>query len=171
VTLSGGEPTLYPEFAGRLAAALHAGGMHVLVETCGHFGWAAFARHVLPHVDAIYFDLKIADPAAHRAHTGRDNALILANLARLARTGLPVLARVPLVPGLTDGDDNLRALAAHVRAAGLERLALLPYNPLWVKKRRALGRPLPYGRTEWMPAAAVAHAREVVRAAGVEVVG
>jgi len=171
VTLSGGEPTLYPAFAGRLAAALRGRGIHVLVETCGHFGWAAVARHLLPHVDAVYFHLKIADPAAHRAHTGRDNALIFANLARLAAAGLPVLPRTPLVPGLTDGDDNLRALAAHVRAAGLARMALLPYNPLWVPKRRALGLPLPYARTDWMPAAAVAHAREVVRAAGVEVVG
>ncbi len=171
VTLSGGEPCLFPAFAGRLAAGLRARGIHVLLETCGHFGWAAFARHLLPYLDQVFFDLKIADPAAHRAHCGRDNALILANLARLVQAGVAVLPRTPLVPGLTDGDDNLRALAAHVRAVGLGRMALLPYNPRWVKKRRALGLALPYARTEWMPAAAVAHAREVVRAAGLEVVG
>jgi pyruvate formate lyase activating enzyme len=171
VTLSGGEPTLYPAFAGRLAAALRGRGIHVLLETCGHFGWAAFARYLLPHLDAVYCDVKIADPAAHRAQTGKDNALILANLARLARTGLPVLPRVPLIPGITDGAENLRALAAHVRAAGLPRLALLPYNPLWVAKRRALGLPLAYDHATWMKGEAVEACRTVVRAAGVEVVG
>jgi pyruvate formate lyase activating enzyme len=171
VTLSGGEPALHPAFAGRLAAALRARGVQVLLETCGHFGWAAFARHLLPYVSAVYYDVKLADPAAHRAHTGRDNALILANLARLARSGVPVLPRVPLVPGITDGAENLRRLAEHVRAVGLQRLALLPYNPLWIAKRRALGLPLPYDHAAWMKAEAVEACRAVVRAAGMEVVG
>jgi len=171
VTLSGGEPAANPAAVGRLAAALRARGIHVLLETSGFVAWQAFRRHLLPHLSTVYLDLKLADPAAHRAHTGRDNALILGNLERLVRAGVEVLPRVPLVPAITDGEENLRALAARVRAAGLPRLALLPYNPLWLGKRRALGLPLPYARAEWRPAAAVAHAREVVRAAGVEVVG
>jgi pyruvate formate lyase activating enzyme len=171
VTFSGGEPALYPALAGQVAAGLAARGIAVLLETCGHFGYRAFARHLLPHLSQVYFDLKLADPEAHRRYCGRDNALILANLGRLAAAGVPLLPRIPLVPGITDAAENLRGLAAHLKARGLARVAILQYNPLWVGKRRALGLPLPYARATWMSPADVAAARAVLAAAGLEVVG
>jgi pyruvate formate lyase activating enzyme len=163
VTLSGGEPTLYPRYLERLLKALRARGVSVLLETCGHFAWPVFERRVLPHLDYIYYDLKLADPEAHRAYTGRDNGLILENLRRLAGiaretsepvaptgpmgsaagpSGLPgpeLLVRVPLIPGITTDGDNLRAIAGRLRQLGLRRVALLPYNPTWMSKAEGLG--------------------------------
>ncbi|HOX45083.1 MAG TPA: glycyl-radical enzyme activating protein [Myxococcota bacterium] len=140
VTLSGGEPGLVPRPLGRLAARLRAQGVHVLLETAGHFPWAPFAEHLLPHLDAIFFDLKLADPREHLRLIGVGPELILANLDRLLAAGAPALAvRTPLVPGLTDGEANLRGLAGLLRARGLTRLRLVPYNPLVREKRRALG--------------------------------
>ncbi|MHB8877296.1 MAG: glycyl-radical enzyme activating protein [Myxococcaceae bacterium] len=171
VTLSGGEPSLFPQFAGELAAGLRAQGVHVLLETCGHFSFEPFARHLLPHLSTIYFDLKLADPQRHRRWTGRDNGLIHENFRRLAQGGhSDILPRIPLVPSITDDEENLRALSSLVLASGLRRVALLPYNPLWVGKRRALGLDLPYERPGWMPAAEVARCVAVVREAGLTVV-
>jgi pyruvate formate lyase activating enzyme len=171
VTLSGGEPTLFSAAVGRLAARLRAEGVHVLLETCGLFPWESFARDLLPHLSAIYYDLKLADPERHRRWTGRDNVVIHSNLRRLAalRPGPELLARVPLVPGVTDDAENLRALAVLAREAGLSRLVLLPYNPLWIAKRQAFGLPMPYAHATWMSSEQIARCAAVVQSEGVEV--
>jgi len=161
VTLSGGEPTLYPEFAEGLLLALRARGVAVLLETCGYFAWPVFARRLLPHLHTVYYDLKLADPSAHRRYTGRDNRLILDNLRRLAdcaagrgggapSAGPRLLVRVPLVPGITATRENLEGLAGLLRELGLGEVALLPYNPLWLSKAEGLGQAPAYGRAEWM---------------------
>lgn len=81
-----------------------------------------------------------------------------------------MLPRVPLVPGITDGAKNLAGLAAIIRGAGLRRVALLPYNPLWLDKRRGLGLPLPYAHDAWMSPAAVQAAEATMQAQGLDVV-
>lgn len=169
VTFSGGEPTLFPELAGAIAQRLRARGVHVLLETCGHFPWEGVREHLLPHLSAVYFDLKLADPEQHRRHTGVDNARIHENLRRLATSGTDLLPRVPLVPGITDAPENLRALADLLRGLGLRRAALLPYNPLWLGKRRALGLELPYAHDAWMSPADVARCARVFAEAGIAV--
>lgn len=170
VTLSGGEPTLYMEFAGSLAEALSARGIPVLLETCGHFSWEAFERMLLPYLHTIYYDVKLEDPRTHRRYTGRDNHRILDNLQRIA--GIPgpdVLPRIPLVPGITDTDGNLTGLASLLKKMGFTRVALLPYNPLWLSKRRALGLAPAYTRTDWMDDAELARCREPFQARGLEI--
>ena len=170
VTLSGGEPTLFLEWVADLAARLAARGTHVLLETCGEFDGDRFCELLLPHLGAVYFDLKLDDPEEHRRRTGRDNRRIRENLARLAREAPDrLLPRVPLVPGLTATPANLEALAAALRALGLARVALLSYNPLWIAKRRALGLDLPYAHAEWLPSGDVERCAEPFRRAGLEV--
>jgi pyruvate formate lyase activating enzyme len=171
VTLSGGEPALFSRYVGGVAAGLRVRGVHVLIETCGQFDWDAFSEHLLPHLSTIYFDLKLADPKRHRQWVGRDNAMIHENFRRIVASGhTDILPRVPLVPDITDDEENLRALASLVRDAGLRRMALLPYNPLWIPKRRALGLELPYAHAGWMSKHDVARCEAVVQSEGVSLV-
>ena len=143
VTLSGGEPTLFLEFSAALAAALREKGVHVLLETCGLFNYAAFSQRLYPHLDAIYFDLKLFDAALHRELCGVPNDTILDNFKQLFRRqqqgGIPVLPRIPLIPGLTAVEENLSAIAAFLREQGCLRVALLQNNPLWFDKSRMIG--------------------------------
>lgn len=171
VTLSGGEATMFPRFAGRLLEGLKTRGVHTLLETCGHYGGAAFRRHILPNLDLIYFDLKLADREAHRRYTGRYNDLILRNLAELVAGGHAdlVLPRIPLIPGITDTPENLAGLAAILRRLGFSRVALLPYNPTWLKKAAGLGRDRGYAHVEFMSAEEEERCRRTF--AGFEVVG
>jgi pyruvate formate lyase activating enzyme len=176
VTLSGGEPALHPRFAGALAARLRDAGVQVLLETAGCFGWKAFSEQLLPNLDAVYFDVKLLDPGRHKAAIGVGNRRILENLERLsaaARAGAPsLLVRVPLAPGITDDPDNLAAIARHVRGLGLGSLALLPYNPLWLPKRRGLAKGeagLAFKEERFMSESEVEACREVVRREGVSV--
>lgn len=167
VTLSGGEPALHAEYVGQVARGLAARGIHVLIETAGHFDWAPFEEHLLPHLGAVYFDLKLADPDNHRRYTGQTNARILENLERLvARGGPPVTPRVPLIPRVTDTYENLTALGRILGGLGFSEVVLLPYNPLWIAKRVALGLDLPYDNERWMPPDEIRRCREAVRAAG-----
>ncbi len=169
VTFSGGEPTLYPRPLGQLAAALRARGVHVLLETCGQFAWEPFAEHLLPQLSAIYFDLKLADADAHRRYCGVDNAQIRANFVRLRHSAVELLPRIPLVPGITDTAANLDALGEWLVALGVERVALLPYNPLWLAKRVPLGQPAVYSHGAWMPEQAVAACAARLAARGLRV--
>ena len=72
---------------------------------------------------------------------GRSNRRILENFEALVRSDrVPLLPRVPLVPGITDGVENLSGIAAFLQGLGLRKVALLPYNPLWLPKIESLGR-------------------------------
>ncbi len=142
VTLSGGEPTMQTEFAGRLLARLKRAGVHTAMETCGLFSWDTFAAACLDNLDLVLYDLKLADPHLHRQVTGRDNGVILANLVRLlAVEQVEVLVRIPLVPGYTATDDNIGRLAALLRTLGVNRYSLLAYHPWGIVKARRIGRP------------------------------
>ena len=144
VTLSGGEATMAPDYVEALLSHLRAEGVHVMLQTCGYFNADIFFRQILPGLDGILFDLKFADPAEHRRHTGKSNRLILANLRRLlAERRVAVRPRIPIIPGVTDTTENLRGLAALLRASGAAEVELLPYNPLGLEMYRALGRPSP----------------------------
>jgi len=80
-------------------------------------------------VDLVYFDVKILDPGLHKRYTGRGNQPILRNLELLSQSGTAYVIRVPLIPGVTDTQANLAAVAeAAWELPGLQRVDLLPYN-------------------------------------------
>ena len=171
VTFSGGEPTIHLEFVATVAEALQARGVHTLLQTCGLYPADRVEARLLPHLDQIYFDTKIADPERHRQYCGVDNRVILSNLARLAATDRErVLPRVPLIPTITDTDDNLAGIATILRDLGFDRVALLAYNPLWIQKRAELGLPFRYRHEQFMSADEIARCRAVMTDHGLEVV-
>ena len=95
---------------------------------------------LLGKVDLVYYDLKLIDRVAHRHYTGSGNDLILENLKILSVSGVPYVIRVPLVPGVTDTDVNLEAIAETIRnLPGLLRVDLLPYNRQAGAKYAAVG--------------------------------
>ncbi len=142
-TLSGGEPTLHFEYLEEVLRRLAEARIHTLVQTCGVFDLAAFEKRLLPYIGRIHFDLKLADAGEHARHTGVGNEVILRNFAALARVaGAKVEPRVPLVPGITDAEANLRGLEEVVRAAGYAGFTRLPYNRGGEAKRKMLGMPL-----------------------------
>ncbi len=148
ITLSGGEPTLYPDYAGQLLRALKKVSIHTLIETCGHFNFTPFSKKMLSHVDIIFFDIKPIDPELHKSCCGISNEIILNNLIQLHELSLSgsfdILPRIPLIPGITATVENLSATASFLHAKGFKKAELVPYNPLWGEKLLSLGRPDPY---------------------------
>ena len=137
VTFSGGEALLQPDFVIETRALLH--DLHAAVETSGYADSGTFER-VINSMDLVLMDVKPVDPAAHKKWTGVDNAIILQNLRRLIEMEVPFRARVPLIPSVTDTEENLTAVAGLLEGAkSLDRVELLSYNRAAGAKYAQLG--------------------------------
>jgi pyruvate formate lyase activating enzyme len=142
VTFSGGEPLLQADFVAEVIDLLN--DVHILLDTSG-YGKEEDFRKLVNRSELIYFDLKLIDATAHRHYTGGDNRLILRNLHLLDEMGKPFAVRVPLVPGITDTDQNLTDIILIVRGMlTLQRVDLLPYN-------KAAGGKYEYAGMEFKP--------------------
>ena len=120
VTLSGGEALLQPGFALEILKKCKENGIDTAIETAGLVPWEVF-RDVLPYLDRILFDIKCMDPEKHKALTGADNSLILQNAALLKESGKEIVFRMPVIPGLNDGE--VEKAAAFARPCRFEILA------------------------------------------------
>ena len=110
VTVTGGEPLAQPVFTAALLKALRAEGYHTALDTSGA-GALAAAREVLAHTDLVLADLKFSSEEGYRAHTGGSLAHTLDFLALTQELGVPLWVRHVVIPGLTDGEAHIRALA------------------------------------------------------------
>ena len=135
VTLSGGEPLLQADFCAKLLSNLR-GDIHTTIETSGYAKAEDFER-IIHLCDFVIMDIKLMDDEAHRNRTGVSNKQILSNAKLLMESGVPHLFRTPLVPGITDTEENLRAIS---RFIGEEPIELLSYNELAPAKYAAVGR-------------------------------
>ena len=141
VTLSGGEPLLYPAFCRELFAVLGRAGIHRALDTSAAVPWEAFET-VLPETDLLLVDFKHPDSGRHRELTGQDNRLIRENLRRLQAAGVPIEIRIPLVPGCTDAPEELEAAAGFLAELPcVVRVKLLAYHSFARSKYEAVGRP------------------------------
>ena len=135
ITLSGGEPLLQADFM--LAVMDRMPGIRFAMETSGYASQETF-RKVVDRMSLVYMDLKIADPQKHKEYTGVDNAPILRNLEYLR--GKNAVIRTPLIPGITDTEENLAAIKKLVGDLPHE---LLPYNEMADAKYSMLGMEYP----------------------------
>ena len=137
ITFSGGEPLMQTDFVIEVIELLK--DVHILMDTSG-YGREEDFRRLVNLSDLVYFDLKLIDSKAHQHYTGCDNGLILRNLHSLSDIGIPFVIRVPLVPGVTDTDQNLADIAQILRGlSGLLRVELLPYNKAAGSKYQSVG--------------------------------
>lgn len=126
VTFSGGEPLLQAEFLLEVWERLS--GIHCAIQTSGYAEENTF-RRVLEKLDFVMMDLKLMDEAQHRRYTGVSNERILKNAEMLLKSGVPCRIRVPLIPGVSDTEDNLRRTAEFIVGTGCPApVELLPYH-------------------------------------------
>ena len=136
VTLTGGELTSQANFAAAVLEGCQTLGIHTAIETSGACGWAQLEK-LIAHTDLVLYDLKLINEEEHRRWIGVSNRQILRNAERLAKYKVQV--RVPLIPNITDTEDNLRGIFDFMRSIGLSSVTLLPYNPSADAKYEWLG--------------------------------
>jgi len=144
VTFSGGEPMLQLDFLRQVFPLCRDAGLHVALDTCGAVPWEKF-ESVLPWVNLALYDLKIIDRTRHRAATGIINDDVLENARQLSAHGVPMWIRTPVIPGYTDDQENILAIAGFIRDAlpTVQRWDLLAYTDLGRPKYHRLDRKYP----------------------------
>lgn len=141
VTISGGEPMLHPELLVKIATAMREMGINIILDTSGYVQWEILS-YVAPFFDAVYFDVKHMDSEKHKYYTGMDNRQILDNLKRVSQVEVPVALRFPMIPGVNDSEENLRAMAELIKS--LKQyicLYVLPYHSLGRAKYEMIDKP------------------------------
>jgi pyruvate formate lyase activating enzyme len=142
VTVSGGEALLQPQLVYDLFEKCRRAGIHTCIETSGYATKSAL-RQVLPYTDYILYDLKHLNSDKHRQYIGKPNSLIIANAKIVAASGVEMLFRMPLIPGVNDDKQNIRDTAdfLHVLGNNALRIELMPYHRLGKGKYDSLDRP------------------------------
>lgn len=164
MTLSGGEPTMQPEFALALLRLAKAAGIHTAIETCGFCRWEDL-EPIASACDLFLYDVKHMDSAAHKKSTGVDNRIIHENLRRLWAIKKQIIIRVPLVPGINDTAENLAATARLAEEVNAREIYILPFHQLGTEKWHALCRAYAMEETPEPTDDAVQVALEIMRAA------
>jgi pyruvate formate lyase activating enzyme len=139
VTFSGGEPLMQPDFLAEILGLCRGKGYHTAVDTCGHAEPAVIKR-IMEKTHLFLYDLKLMNDLEHIEYTGVSNELSMINLDMIARAGMEVIIRFPVIPGITDRQDNLEAVSALMNRLSLKQIDLLPYHTIGREKYRKLGR-------------------------------
>ena len=138
-TLSGGEPLMQDRFAVRLFGAAQAMGIHTALDTNGFLG-SRLSDEELESIDLVLLCIKAWDPQIHKRLTGMDAGPTLDFARRLAARKRPVWVRFVLVPGVTDHEEDVAALAGFLAGLGnVQHIDVLPFHQMGRFKWKKLG--------------------------------
>lgn len=149
VTLSGGEPLMQAAFAGALLRRLKDEfGLHCALDTQG-FLHAGVDDDWFDPVDLVLLDIKHSDPDAYQQLVGQPLQPTLDFARRLVRLGKRMWIRYVLVPGVTDGEEDIDRLGEFLVSLGslVERVEVLPFHQLGASKWESLDMDYPLADT------------------------
>lgn len=139
VTCTGGEPLMQPDFLIDFLRLCKEAGFHTALDTSGVI-FSDKSREAIDLADLVLLDIKTLDDDLHSTYVGQPRANNQATLEYLQQTAKPTWIRHVVVPGYTDRDDRLSALAQHVaRYSVVERVEILPYHTMGSFKYKELG--------------------------------
>lgn len=154
VTFSGGEPLMQEKFLLELLQACGEHGIHRAVDTSGYAPQESMQR-VSRHAELFLYDLKHMNDADHKKGTGVGNGLILYNFKQLARSGVSIRVRIPLIPGFNDDVVNLTETARFITASAphgvVQGVDVLPLHASAKNKYRKLGQDYAKGAPDAAP--------------------
>ena len=147
ITVSGGEALLQIDFVTELFTLAKEKGVNTCLDTAGN----PFTREkpfyskfekLMEVTDLVMLDIKEMDEEKHKKLTGRSNKNILAMADKMNEMGKEMWIRHVLVPGLTDGKEDLKALRKKLDEwTNVSRVEILPYHTLGLFKWENLGIP------------------------------
>ena len=147
ITVSGGEPLLQIDFVTELFGYAKEKGVLTTLDTSGSIYGEEPAtvekfEKLMEVTDLVMLDIKEMDEEKHKKLTGRSNKNILAMADKMNEMGKEMWIRHVLVPGLTDGKEDLKALRKKLDEwTNVSRVEILPYHTLGLFKWENLGIP------------------------------
>lgn len=140
VTLSGGEVLCQADFAAELLKTCKEEGLHTAIESSSSLEFSEIEK-ILPYLDLYLMDIKHMDSEKHKEYTGHGNELILENAKKIAKSGVELIIRTPVIPGFNDTPQDIKAISHFAKTLdGVKEHHLLPYHRLGTDKYTGLGR-------------------------------
>ena len=133
VTASGGEPLAQPEFIAEFFKLCKKAGIHTAIDTAGSF-FNNKVINVLDYTDLVLLDVKHTNPMKFRELTDGNFSKFMEFLDYCIFTNKPLWLRQVIVPGITDNEDNIRALASLAKESKALKVELLPYHDMGAYK-------------------------------------
>ena len=139
LTLTGGEPLAQANFCREILRLAKAAGLNTAIETSGYAPLKVI-KGVEQFVDLWLYDIKHLDAEKCLKLTSRPLAPILENIRHLNNAKRRIVMRCPMIPGVNDDDEELKALGKLADELEMvEELNVEPYVPYGVDKAQRLG--------------------------------
>ncbi len=140
VTVSGGEVLVQADFTKELLKACKDKNIHTAIETCGYGSWKEFEK-LIPYLDLVFFDIKHINEKEHIKGTGVSNEKIINNLKKLDIKSIPIIVRIPFIPGYNSDVKVQQKIYKFVsKLNNVIRIEVLPYHRLGISKYKSLGK-------------------------------
>lgn len=143
LTITGGEPLQQPDFTYEIFSRTKQDfALHTALDTQGFLARNLPDSYFEP-IDLVLLDIKEMNPERHKSLTGQDVTPTLDFAKRLQKMNKKVWLRYVLVPGLTDFQEDIDALAKFIEPLeNIERVDVLPFHNMALHKWEKLE--LPY---------------------------
>lgn len=142
MTLSGGDPLMQWRFSLELLKVCQEDGIHTCFESTFNASWEIIEK-VLAYTDFIITDIKNMNSVKHEEYTGVDNKLILENLQKISKLGIPYIIRIPVIPGHNDSLENAKETAEFIvnqMGNTVKQVQLLAFHEYGIMKYETLGK-------------------------------
>jgi pyruvate formate lyase activating enzyme len=113
------EPTIFYEFAYDTALLAHKEGIKNVFVSNGYMSSDA-ERHIAPYLDAINVDVKAFSDRSYKEVCGARLNPVLKTIQLMKELGIWVEVTTLIIPGINDGEDELRNIARFVEGVGCE---------------------------------------------------
>lgn len=139
LTVSGGDPTLQPEFLKSLLINAKDNDIHTAIDTSG-FVDIDIINSILDYTDLVLLDIKHINRDSFKDLTGVYNDKTLNFAKHLSDKKIPTWIRYVLVPGITDKENDIRELCKFINTLdNIEKVEILPYHSMGRFKWEELG--------------------------------
>lgn len=144
VTISGGEPLLQAKFVTEVFKLCKQEGIHTCLDTSGY---GDDYDELLDYCDLIILDVKELNPDKYKNLVGKEIDKFSKFLKTCQEKNKKMWFRQVIVPGYNDTKESVLALKEFAsKFSNIEKIELLPYHTMAIKKYKELG--IPYRLSE-----------------------
>lgn len=146
VTFSGGEPLLQIDFLTNVCKLLRQENIHIALDTSG-VGNGSY-EELLNLVDLVIFDIKAIDEKGYEFITGQKQNESLKFLDVCQKLSKKMWLRQVIVPNINDTEEYIHKLSNFIKPLkNIEKIELLPYHTMAIKKYEKMNIPYKLGDT------------------------
>ena len=137
MTISGGEPLAQADFVTEVFKLCKENGIHTALDTSG-FGYAS--DELLDNTDLVILDVKELDERKYEKLVGQKMDMFKKFLAKCQEKDKKMWLRQVIVPGYNDTKESVLKLKRFAENLhNIEKIELLPYHDMALKKYKELG--------------------------------